>query len=102
MTLYTGNLTPEEHEAEREAEREMTTESLMQTYKISPARYAKGKMAVHCISDGSGNPGGVDYLPTTQRSLLRPGTRLHRLTQDRDEVRSRDGKNPTGTRKSAD
>lgn len=34
--------------------KEMTTKSLMQTYKISPAKYAKNKMAVHCISDGSG------------------------------------------------
>ena len=32
----------------------MTTQSLMQTYKISPAKYAKNKMAIHCIPDGTG------------------------------------------------
>ena len=30
------------------------TESLLQTFTIHPAKYAKGKMAVHCKPDGSG------------------------------------------------
>jgi hypothetical protein len=30
------------------------TESLLQTFTIHPAKYAKGKMAVHCKADGSG------------------------------------------------
>jgi len=27
---------------------------MMKDYRIAPARYAKGKMAIHCASDGSG------------------------------------------------
>ena len=30
------------------------TEDLKSTYTIGPARYAKGKMALHCIPDGTG------------------------------------------------
>lgn len=30
------------------------TEDLKQTYTISPARYAKGKLALHCKPDGTG------------------------------------------------
>lgn len=32
----------------------MTIENLISTYTIHPARYAKGKQAVHCKPDGTG------------------------------------------------
>lgn len=79
----------------------MLTEDLKQTYTIRPARYAKGKLAIHCKPDGTGwktlaaliisDMKGVSYSNRESSYIVSPGcakkfeARMAQAQQQREE-----------------
>ena len=79
----------------------MLTENLKSTYTINPARYAKGKLAIHCKPDGTGwktlaaliisDMKGVSYSNRESSYIVSPGcakkfeARMAQAQQQREE-----------------
>lgn len=45
------------------------TQPPLQTYTIHPAKYAKGKMAIHCVPDGTGWRTLADLIITGMKNV---------------------------------